>query len=453
MDTTREIDPAHAELARQLAADGVKYALAAWIDLHGRSKSKVVPVDHLPNVLAGSERYTPRGITGLGEMTPNEPESVAMPDLSTLTVLPWDRRFAWMAADLLVEGGEPFSQCPRSILKAQERKALDAGVVLNIGIETEFYVIDPQTLEPGWRSGKVRPAPCYDVESTLDAAPFLDAMVDAMQATGFGVYSFDHEGGDGQFEFDFGYAPALQTADRISLFRVMARQVAKSVGLAATFMPKPSTSAWGSGHHYNMSLCDADTGDNLMRDDGDVRSQGWSKTAYAFTAGIMKHAPALAAICTPTVNSYKRLNPRLPDGSASWAPVFSAYGFQNRSCMIRLPANRPAIENRVVDSAANTYLATAFLLAAGLEGVAQGMDPGDPVDLALTGDRAPLGSNSTRLPRTLLEAVEAFDADPLVHDVFPGGFVEEYVDTKMAEWDAFHAHVTDWERERYLLDL
>lgn len=460
MDTTRTIDPAHAELAARLAADGVKYALAGWVDLNGRSKSKVVPVDHLPNMLAGSERYTPRGITGLGEMSPNEPESVAMPDLDTLTVLPWDTRFAWMAADLLVEGGEPFSQCPRSILKAQEKAAADAGFVLNVGIETEFYVVDPDSvgrpggyLSPGARSGRVRPTPCYDVESTLDAAPFLDAMVDAMQATGFGVYSFDHEGGDGQFEFDFGYAPALVTADRISLFRVMARQIAKQVGLVATFMPKPYTSAWGSGHHYNMSLVDASTGENLMRDTGDVRGQGWSKTAYAFTAGIMRHAPALAAICTPTVNSYKRLNPRLPDGSASWAPVYSAYGFQNRSCMMRLPGNRPAVENRVVDSAANTYLATAFLLAAGLEGVAQGMDPGEPVDVALTGDRAPAGTNSTRLPRTLLEATEAFAADPLVHQVFPGGFVQEYVDSKLGEWDAFHAHVTDWERERYLLDL
>lgn len=460
MDTTRSIDPAHAELAAQLAADGVKYAFAGWVDLNGRSKSKVVPVDHLPNMLAGSERYTPRGVTGLGEMTPNEPESVAMPDLSTLQVLPWDPRFAWMAADLLVEGDEPFSQCPRSILKRQIAAAADAGFELNVGIETEFYVFDPASigradgyLEPGARSGRVRPTPCYDIESSLDAAPFLDAMVDAMQACGFGVYSFDHEGGDGQFEFDFGYAGALETADRISLFRVMARQIAKSCGLVATFMPKPYTSAWGSGHHYNLSLTDVGTGENVMRDEGDVRGEGWSKTAYAFTAGVMKHAASLAAICTPTVNSYKRLNPRLPDGSASWAPVFSAYGYQNRSCMIRLPKNRPALENRVVDSAANTYLATAFLLAAGLEGIAQGMDPGEPVDAALTDLRSAVGQNSVRLPRTLLEAVEAFSADPLVHEVFPNGFVKEYVDEKMEEWDGFHAHVTQWERDRYLLDL
>jgi glutamine synthetase len=460
MDTIHGLDPAHTSLARDLAADGVKYALGGWIDAFGRSKSKVVPIDHLPNLLAGSERYTPRGISGLGEMTPNEDESVAIPDPSTLRVLPWDSRFAWMAADLMFDGREPFPHCPRSILKRQLARAAEAGFAFNLGIETELFVFDPSSLErtdgylvPPAPSGRLRPTPAYDLESTLDAMPFLDAMVDAMQETGFGVYSFDHEGGDGQVEFDFDYAPALVMADRISLFRLMVKQIAKQHGLLATFMPKPYTEAWGSGHHYNMSLEDVSTGENLMRDEGDVRDLGWSKLAYSFTAGIMKHAAALSAITTPTVNSFKRLNPRLADGSASWAPVWSAYGEQNRSCMLRLPKNRPAVENRVVDSSANTYLAAAFLLAAGLDGIAQGMDPGEPVDVALTDGRVQRGSNSARLPRTLLEAVEAFEQDELAHEVFPGGFVDDYVAMKYQEWDEFHAQVTPWERDRYLLGL
>jgi glutamine synthetase len=460
MDTVHGLDASHTDLASKLAGEGVQYAVGGWIDVQGRSKSKVVPIDHLPNMLAGSERYTPRGISGLGEMTPNEDESVAMPDLETLRVLPWDKRFAWMAADLLFDGAEPFVHCPRSILKRQLAKATEAGFAFNLGIETEFFAFLPESLErtdgylmPSARSGRMRPTPAYDLEATLDAMPFLDSMVSAMQATDFGVYSFDHEGGDGQFEFDFDYAPALVMADRMSLFRLMAKQIAKQHGLIATFMPKPYTEAWGSGHHYNMSLEDVSTGENLMRDAGDVRGKGWSKIAYAFTAGIMKHADALSAMATPTVNSYKRLNPRLADGSASWAPVFSAYGEQNRSCMLRLPKNRPAVENRVVDSAANTYLAAAFMLAAGLDGIAKGMDPGDPVDTALTEGRGQDGTNSVRLPRTLLEAVEAFEKDELVHEVFPGGFVAEYVDMKYAEWDEFHAQVTPWERDRYLLAL
>ncbi|MGY1604744.1 glutamine synthetase family protein [Geodermatophilus sp. SYSU D00815] len=453
MDTVSALQDDHVDLAAALADRGVKYAVGGWIDVNGRSKSKVVPVDHLPNLLAGSERYTPRGMGDLGRMNPFEDEVVALPDVDTLQVLPWDRRFAWMAADMSFGGREPFALCPRSTLKRQVARAAERGFVANLGVETEFYVFRPvedetDALVPMAVSGRLDPTPAYDLESTIDAMPFLDRMVDAMAELGYGVYSFDHEGGDGQFEFDFGYAPALQTADRIALFRLMARQIAKQCGLMATFMPKPTTGGWGSGHHYNMSLEDAGTGENLFRDADDVH--GWSKTAYSFTAGILRHAPALAAVATPTVNSYKRLAPRLADGSISWAPTHAAYGHNNRSCMLRMPANRPAVENRGVDSAANTYLAFALMLAAGLEGIELGLDPGDPVEGA-TYDGA--GSEAPRLPRTLLEAVDAFESDPLVAEVFAPQFVDEYVDLKRREWDEYHAQVSDWERRRYLRDL
>jgi glutamine synthetase len=275
------------------------------------------------------------------------------------------------------------------------------------------------------------------VDATLDLMPFLLPMVDAMNETGFGVFSFDHEGGDGQVEFDFAAAPALEMADRLALFRLMAKQIAKQTGLFATFMPKPYTEAWGSGAHFNMSLVDVDSGDNVFRDADDRRGRGWSKTAYSFVAGILRHAPALASICTPTVNSYKRLQPRLSDGSVSWAPTHAAYGDNNRSCLLRLPRNRPAVENRGVDSAANPYLAAAFLLAAGMEGVSAGLDPGEPVeDLVYDWHQRP---GAARLPRHLLEAIDAFDADPLTRQVFPSQFVDAYVQMKTQEWDLYHA--------------
>jgi glutamine synthetase len=457
MDTVHVPQEDHIALARRLADEGVKYAAGGWIDVNGRSKSKIVPIDHLPQLLAGSERYTPRGMGDLGRMNPFEDEVVAMPDVGTLCVLPWDRRFVWMAADMSYGGREPFALCPRSTLKRQVERAARQGLVANLGVETEFYVFQPVTdetdpLVPMAVSGRQKPTPAYDLESTLDAMGYLEPMVDAMTELGFGIYSFDHEGGNGQFEFDFDYGPALQTADRISLFRLMARQIAKQCGLMATFMPKPVTGGWGSGHHYNMSLEDAESGENLFRDADDPTGNGWSKTAYSFVAGILRHAPALAAVATPTVNSYKRLAPRLADGSISWAPTFASYGHNNRSCMLRMPANRPAVENRGVDSAANTYLAFALMLAAGLEGIELGLDPGDPVEGA-TYDWAADRDGATRLPRTLLESVDAFVADPLVHEVFAPQFVSEYADMKRAEWDSFHAEVTAWERRRYLRDL
>ena len=456
MDTLKPIDEAHASLAAQLAADGVEYVLGGWIDVNGRSKSKLVPISHLPSVLAGSERYTPRGMGDLGHMTPNEDECVAMPDLATLRVCPWDRRVAWTAADLLFGGDHPFALCSRSVLKRQLELAAAEGIVFNLGVETELFVFRPESLdrtdgylEPMTHSGKLRPTQCYDAESVMDAMPFLDPMAKYMTETGFGIFSLDSEGGDGQYEFDFDYAPALEMADRLAFFRLMVKQVAKQVGLVATFMPKPYTDAWGSGHHFNMSLEDAGSGTNLFRDADDARGKGWSKAAYAFIAGIISHARAIAAVANPTVNSYKRLTPRLTGGSVSWAPIHAAYGDNNRSCLLRLPRNRPAIENRGVDSAANTYLAAAFMLAAGLEGIRLGLDPGEPVE-ELTYDWADR-ANVVRLPRNLLEAVDAFREDPLVHEVFPAEFVSAYADMKQGEWDDYHRHVGEWERSKYLL--
>ena len=452
MDTIHAVNEEHQTLASDLAAQGVEYVFGAFVDILGRSKSKVVPVEHLPNLLAGSERYTPRGLGELGQMTPHEDECVAMPDPSSLRIMPWDPRFAWMAADLVFGGTEPFAHCTRSVLKREIARAADAGFAFNLGVETEIYAYRPDEIGPdGYLgpiapSGAIRPTPGYDVESTLDAMPFLDPMVRAMNQTGFGVFSFDHEGGDAQFEFDFNYAPALEMADKITFFRLMAKQIAKEAGLAVTFMPKPYSAAWGSGHHFNMSLEDVETGRNLFRDLEGPR--GWSKTAYSFIAGILRHAGAIAAIATPTVNSYKRMVPRLADGCVSWAPVWAAYGDNNRSCMLRLPRNRPALENRAVDSAANTYLAAAFMLAAGLEGIAEGLDPGDPVE-DMTYDWSDR-SGAVRLPRNLLEAIDAFEADPLSHQVFAPQFVSAYVQMKNDEWQLYHSQVSEWERAHYL---
>jgi glutamine synthetase len=454
VDTIHPIEDDHRRLAASLAEKGVQYAVAGYIDVNGRAKSKAVPIAHLPELLAGHERYTPRGLGGLGAMNAAEDECVAVPDVESLVVLPWDHRIAWMSADLWFGGREPFALCPRSILKRQVEAAAHAGYDFLVGVECEVYIVREDAtaqvghLEPLAPSGSLKPTPAYDIEVTLDALGLLDQMVSSLNEAGFDVFSFDAEGGDGQYEFDFQHRSALDMADKVSLFRVAAKQIAKQHGLVATFMPKPYTEAWGSGAHYNMSLADIESGTNLFRDSDDARGRGWSKTAYGFVAGILRHASALSAICAPTVNSYKRLTERLADGTNSWAPVWATYGDNNRSCLLRLPRNRPCVEDRGVDSAANPYLTAAFLLAAGLEGVREQLDPGDPVE-DLTYDWTPRDSANGRLPRTLLEAIDAFEADPLVADVFPAQFVAEYVAMKRAEWDEFHGHVTQWERTKY----
>jgi len=462
VDTVNDIDPGAAALVTTLQDQGVQYALGGWIDVLGRSKSKIVPIDHLPNLLAGSERYTPRGMGGLGRMDPVEDECVAMPDPATLRILPWDGRFAWMAADLLSGGKRPWALCCRSILKRQVALAAEVGMELNLGIEPELYVFRPESigaggyLEPLTRGGAIRPTQAYDIDSAMDAMSFLEPMSRYLTEAGYGLFSFDSEGGDGQYEFDFGYFPVLEMADKYTFFKLMVRAVAKEAGLEASFMPKPYADAWGSGHHFNMSITSTEDGQNLFRDPDDTRGKGWSKVAYGFTAGLMKHAAGIAAVATPTVNSYKRMTARLTDGNISWAPTHAAYGDNNRSCMLRLPHNRPAIENRAVDSAVNTYLAAAFMLAAGMEGIRDQLDPGDPLEsmaYAEVPSRKTNVAQGGRLPRTLLEAVDAFEADPLATEVYGADFVSAYTDMKLGEWDDFHAQITPWERDAYLMNL
>lgn len=451
MDTVTTPSQEHADIALGLARQGVKYAVGSWIDVLGRPKSKIVPIDHLPNLVAGSERYTPRGMGGIGMMNPVEDEVVGLADLNTLQVLPWDRRYAWMVADMLIGGREPFALCPRSILKRQVDEAADMGYVCQLGIEPEFYVFNPDSvdngrLEPIAVSGRLQPTPAYDVEVSLDATPFLDRVVDYMKDLNFGLFSFDAEGGEGQYEFDFDHAEVLTSADRMTLFRLLVKQAAKESGLLATFMPKPFAHLWGSGSHFNMSLEDRNSGENVFKTGtGDA---GWRKEALHFAGGVLKHARALAALSNPTTNSYRRLVPRLVDGNFSWAPTKISYGHNNRSCMLRLPANRPAIENRSVDSAANTYLTAAFMLAAGLEGIRDGIDPGNAEDVvSYTDDTIDV------LPRSLIDAIEAFEADPLSHQVFHEAFIRDYTDMKKTEWQRSHAEVSDSERNVYLLNL
>jgi glutamine synthetase len=449
MDTLKKIDPAHNEYARKLAADGVRYVTAAWVDILGRSRAKSHPVEYLPHLMSGFARYTPRGINGIGSMDPVEEEVTAIPDLDTLTVLPWDRRFAWMASDMWSDKGETYELCPRSILKTQIAKAAELGFTCTLGIEPEFYVYRPEDLSPvGFgqltATGAIEPSPAYDVETLYDMSAFLDDVVTNMKEIGLDAFAMGAEGGVGQFEIDFYYKGLLEMADRVTLFKLLVHQVAKSHGLAVSFMPKPFANLWGSGAHFNMGLYSTAEPDRsiLRPGDSDVHGESeWSKESTFFVGGILKHARALTAITNPLVNSYKRLTPRLVDGSVSWAPIKIAYGPNNRSCMIRLPENRPAIEVRNPDATANVYLAGAFLLAAGMDGIQHEIDPGPRLE-DLASDHAEI----PRLPRTLLEAVEAFEADELTHEVFSPGFIRDYAETKREEWEKDHLPVGEQER-------
>jgi len=442
-------------LAQELAGRGVEYLFGFYVDVHGVPKAKTVPVDYLASWVKGSELYTVGALEGMGPLGPNEDECVSIPDLAGLVQLPWETRYAVAPADLLFHG-EPYSHDSRAVLKRQVERAADLGYTVNVGIETEVYVL--RETEEGFEPFVAedldnRPTDGYDLEATILASDFLDPMVKHMNELGWGVYSFDHEGGDGQYEFDFAYRDALTIADQMIVFRLMAKAVARKLGCFASFMPKPWSSAFGSGAHINISIADAASGTNLFEGDSERgHVAGYTDLALSFTAGVLRHGDSMSAVLCPTVNSYKRLLPIGLMNEISWAPVYRAYGSNNRTLMCRLPMNRRCLEVRTADSACNLYLGLAMTIAAGLEGIAEGLDPGAPVnvDTYKASEEELRAMGAARLPSTLGDALKAFVDDPLAEQTFGKAFHSDYAAYKQGEWNEYNTVVDQWEIDKYL---
>jgi glutamine synthetase len=447
-------------LRQELESQGVRYVFGAYTDVHGVPKSKCVPVAHLADAAAGSELYTVGALDGMGELGPNEDECAGIPDLAEITVLPWDRRYAVAPANLYFHG-EPYSHDFRRILQNQLDEAASVGFQMNMGVEPELYILrDTAAGVQPWIPEDLHNAPTrgYDLETTILADPFLEPMVQYINELGWDVYSFDHEGGDGQYEFDFGYTDALKMADRMLIFRLMAKHVARTLGCFASFMPKPFQTSFGSGAHLNVSLADISTGRNLFDGGapGDLATiphdQAYGPIAYHFTAGVLAHGAALMAVLSPTVNSYKRLMPRGLMQEISWAPVFQAWGYNNRTLMARLPMNRRCLEVRTADSAVNFYLGTALVLAAGLDGIRRELKPADPVNIdtykVSEKDLADMGVR--RLPWNLGEAVTAFEDSEFAQQVLGSELHASYAGLKREEWQEYNTVVSTWEQDKYL---
>jgi glutamine synthetase len=442
-----EFDEQRDELRRR----GVRYCLAAYTDVHAVGKAKCVPIDHFVSMMRGSELFTGAANDGLGQ-EPSDDELAVRPDLDAIVQLPWRPQFAWCPGHLYY-GDEPWPMCSRVVLQRAVDRAAALGFTFNLGIETEFYLVRRE-------EGKVAPAnprdvlekACYDIVDLLAAMPFLDEAIGHMNAMGWDVHSFDHEDSNSQFEFDFDYTHAMGMADRHTLWRMMMKELARAHGFEVTVMPKPYSNRTGTGGHFNMSLADRGSGENLFAGPSDPRGCGVSELAYRFLAGILRHAPALTALGAPTVNSYKRLVVAGSMTGFTWAPVFVSYGRNNRTHMMRIPRTSPRLESRAIDGTVNTYLAAAAYLHAGLDGIEHGWDPGEPIDrnmyLASQAELDELGVRT--LPRTLLEAVEAFAADPLMETVLGPELRRAYIELKTAEWWSYHNEVSPWEIDRYL---
>jgi len=437
------------EYKEKLKQRGVKYCFVNYVNIHGACMGKVVPVEHVESLVDGSLLFVGVPSDGLNQ-EPHHPEVAAIADLRSLTIMPWKPEVAWVASNLH-QRGEPYPYCSRVILtRVVERARRDFGLCLNLGIEAEMYLVtrtsDGAIIPLCTREPRI---PAYNIQGTLNLFDFLDRMTKYMNELGWDVSYFVHEGGRSQVEFCFAHADPITTADRYTFLRIMAKEVAREMGAIATFMPKPFTDDLGNGAHFNISFLGSNDQD-IFTDDRDPL--GLSSNAYHFIGGILKHGKSSAVITCPTVNSYKRVVARGFMPSISWAPVYICYGGDNRTTMLRVATRDRRIEYRTVDSSCNAYLAAAFILAAGLEGIEHEIEPGEPRadNMYELSDSELARQGVALLPRTLLEAIECFEQDCLPQVILGDKLKSDFIKIKKEEWTEYYYRVSDWEREIYL---
>ncbi|MFF5011395.1 type III glutamate--ammonia ligase [Streptomyces phaeochromogenes] len=435
-------DQPAADLAARARADGVKFLLALFVDLAGKPCAKLVPVEAASELQYEGVGFAGYAVGAIGQR-PSDPDLIAIPDLASYTPLPWVREgLALVHCDPHVEG-KPWPYAPRVILKSLLERAAAQQLELFAGAEVEYFLVSRDD------QGRIAPAdtkdtgaqPCYDARGLTRMYDHLTAVSVAMNELGWGNYANDHEDGNGQFEQNFRYADALTTADRVITARYLISVLAERRGMTATFMPKPFTDRTGSGMHLHLSLWRE--GLALFPDAADERTLGLSKLAYSFLAGILEHAPGMQAVLAPTVNSYKRTGAVSTRSGATWSPRHASYGGNDRTHFVRVPDGH-RIELRGGDGSANPYLALAAALAAGLDGIGRGLDPGAP---------GADGKARPELPLTLLHAVDALTGDPVVSgalDAAGAGICDYFAGLKREEFFAWHNTVGSWEVDRYL---
>lgn len=426
----------------------VKFILAQFVDIHGGLKSKSVPVERLEAVVTEGAGFAGAAILGFG-MKPNDQEYMMIGDLNTISLMPWLPGYARiMGTGMLM--GKPHPADPRNILAAQLAHLSQRGWTLNTGLEPEFNLL--KRLDNGsittFDASDDLARPTYDYRGLVRNRSFIERLVGSLQALGLKVYQIDHEDAHGQFEVNFEFADAMRSCDNMQIFKMAANEIAHEMGAICTFMPKLKVGSTGNGMHVHCSIADAD-GKNLFLDTNDPRGMGLSLLGYQFTAGVFKHARALTALLAPTVNSYKRLVLGVPE-APSWAPVYVAYGDNNRSAMVRMPYGR--IEVRTGDGSMNPYLATAAIVAAGLDGIEQNLSPGEPHNINFYGmspvEVKQLGVEV--LPENLSEAVDALEADQVLINALGPQVIGDFIKMKRQEWREYHQTVSAWETARYL---
>jgi len=434
-------------ILKKAAEANVQFIRLQFTDILGVLKNISITVDQLEKALDGELMFDGSSIEGFVRI--EESDMYLKPDPNSFLILPWssqtsDAKTARLICDIYNPSGGPFEGSPRYVLQKALQEAEEMGYKMYVGPEPEFFLfhLDENGLPTLLTHDK---AGYFDLPPVDKGEEARRDMVETLQKMGFEIEASHHEVAPGQHEIDFKYKDALTTADSIVTFRIAVRTVAQKHGLHATFMPKPIYGVAGSGMHLHVSLFKGET--NVFYDES--AEDGLSTVCRSFIAGVLKHAKAISAITSPTVNSYKRLVPGYE------APVYIAWSYRNRSPLIRIPARRgigTRIEMRSPDPTCNPYLGLAVILKAGLQGIREGLQPPEPIEKNIYEmDLATRKMNGIEsLPENLYEAIDELNKDKLIQEALGEHVYSRFVMAKIKEWENYSSRVYDWEINEYL---
>ena len=470
-----------ADIKRRLKADKLRFVRLAWSDTHGYVRAKTLTVPAFLAALSGGYNigvatttldsagarvfasFTRGGGMGLAEMT-GSPNLTVVADPATFHVLPWAPGVGWILCDEYFNDGTPFHFAPRQLLKKALQKLAALKLESVIGTEVEWYLLrvaeehltEDNVGAPGTRGRPIKTWPAepgyhYHSESNMDLMQgAFDALGDAYEALGLNLRSIENEWGPGQVECTFAPRTALQAADNVLLFRTATRQVCRRNGYFATFMARPALRGYyGCGWHLHQSLVDAASGANRLmpQKSGEVLSP----LGMSYLAGLLQYAVPSTAFGTPTVNGYRRFKPN------SLAPDRASWAYDHRGAMIRVlggagdPATR--LENRMGEPAANPYLFILSQIITGLSGIEAKLKAPPATDEPYTAERP-------MLPKTLPEALDALEKEPLFRRALGDTFIDYFIKLKRTEAGRYQRSLEDssevagdepstWEQNEY----
>ena len=441
---------AREDVRQRMQDDGVEYILAQFVDINGSPKVKMVPASHFDDLVDEGAGFAGAAVWGMGQ-GPHSHDMLARIDLDTYTPVPWADGLARFATDLYVDD-EPYMNDSRLNLKRVLSEVTKAGYTFYVGIEPEHFLVtrDSDGSISVWDPSGVDSLdkPCYDFKGIANVVDYLRDMMGAMDALGWDPYQSDHEDANGQYEINFRYSDALTTADRYTFFKMMTSQYAKRRGAIATHMAKPFTDRTGSGGHIHIHLADAATDENLFLDEDDPSGLGPLRTSPVTSSAASSPTPRHSAPSCRRPSTATRGSRSAPPSwarapASSGLPPSSSYGDNNRTQMIRT-AGPGHLEDRTMSAACNPYLAFAAYVAAGLDGIANRADPGEPnltnlYDLGLDEIRR---RGIRMLPQSLAEALEELRTGTRVVQAALGPIADDFIQIKDAEWKEYHRQVT-----------